>query len=176
MNKSESAMPVMSIAVFAPISIEILPGTTIGARIVSSRISVRQRAISPLRIIIQIKPDTAVGPENKSTKPETTSLLAKKAEDTNIARTGINTWAAAKNNRIGNGLRKLFPSSAARSFNAPENVIKPKRRGTYGLNTEKTEGSKKPITMLNGVVAGINRSRKWLNLNAAYLIFLKNGI
>jgi hypothetical protein len=158
-NKRETAILLPAIAIFAPINNETLPGTTRGASRVSSRINVNPRAISPLKIETHIKPETAVGPENKRIKPEVTSLLTRNREETAMAKTGITIWAAKKNNSMGEGLLIVVPNCLKRSFNAPENVIIPKRAGTKERKCIKKEGSKKPITIASGVVMGISRSR-----------------
>jgi hypothetical protein len=129
-----------------------------------------------LKIKTHIKPETAVGPENKRTKPAIKSWLSKNKEETAIAKTGIIIWAAKKNNNIGEGLRNAVPSCAGRSLSAPENVIIPKRVGTKERKCIKKEGSKKPITIDSGVVMGINLSRTWFILCAIFTAFCEDGI
>jgi len=102
--------------------------------------------------------------------------LARKREETDMAKTGIIIWAAKKNKSIGEGLRNVVPSCAGRSFNAPENVIIPKRVVTKGRKCIKKEGSKKPITIASGVVMGISRSRTWFILCAVAAAFCEEGI
>jgi hypothetical protein len=46
--------------------------------------------LSPLKIVTQIKPETAVGPANKSTKPVVISGLSINREDEKRAAKGIN--------------------------------------------------------------------------------------
>jgi hypothetical protein len=60
---------------------------------------------------------------------------------------------------MGEGLFIVVPNCLKRSFNAPENVIIPKRSRTNGRKCIKKEDSKKPITIDSGVVTGISRSR-----------------
>jgi hypothetical protein len=107
---------------------------------------------------VQIKPETAVGPQNKRTKPVTISRFLKQREAVAKAKTGITTWAEAKNKKIGEGVQTTAPNSAARSFSAPENVKTAKSKGTKGRRWINTEGRQKPITTLNGVMTAIDLS------------------
>ena len=70
----------------------------------------------------------------------------------------------------------VAPSSRARSFNAPVNVMIPKSTGTNGRTGKNTKGSRKPITIPRGVVTGIRRSRRWFILRAISAAFAEDGI
>ena len=89
----ERTMPPMSIATFAPISSETVPGTTSGAVMVPNRIRVKQSALSPRNMVTQIKLETAVGPENSRMYPVMVSGLSLKSRvAVNMAHNGIRTW------------------------------------------------------------------------------------
>jgi len=154
-KRSEIIMPLMSIFTFAPIKRSRVAGTTSGASRVSKRINVSPSALSPLKIVTQIKPETAVGPANKRTKPVITSTLVKKNEEEERAANGIMIWLAIKKSAIGTGLFTAAPSSFIVSFNAPENVITPKKRITKGRSGIKTCGKNKPRATAKGVVTGM---------------------
>jgi len=88
-NESEIAIPLISICTFVPIKSERVAGTTKGASKVSSNINVRPNALLPLKIVTQIKPETAVGPANNKTKPVMISGLENIKEEEKRAANGI---------------------------------------------------------------------------------------
>jgi hypothetical protein len=63
MKTRENIMLVISMVILAPKRSRTVPGTTRGARMVSSSIRARARAVSPLKIETHIIPVIAVGTE-----------------------------------------------------------------------------------------------------------------
>jgi hypothetical protein len=163
MNKRETAIPLMSIETVCPTKIDSVAGTIRGARNVSRRIKARPRALSPLKIATQKKPETAVGPANKSTKPEIISELEKTTEDNKSAADGITAWLVMKKSKIGIGFLTAVTSSAAVNFKAPEKVITAKRKITNGRRFINTPGKIKPRATAMGVVTGMKRFKKRLS-------------
>jgi len=90
-KRSETAIALISIATFAPIKIDMVAGTARGARSVSMSIRERASALSPLKIVTHIKPETAVGPANNKTNPVIRSISVKMSEDEKRAMRGIKT-------------------------------------------------------------------------------------
>jgi len=131
-KESEIAIPLMSICTFVPTMNERVAGTTKGASKVSSNINVRPSALSPLKIVTHIKPETAVGPANNKIKPVIISEFEKKRDEEKRAAKGIITWLVKKKSKIGTGHRTACTNSFAVSFNAPEKVIMPKSIITKG--------------------------------------------
>ena len=175
-NEREIAIPLISICTLVPANIERVAGTTKGASKVSSKINVRPRALSPLKIVTQIKPETAVGPAKSKTKPVIISIFEKTREEEKRAAKGIIIWLVRKKSKIEMGSRTACPNSLAVSFNAPEKVIIPKSTITRGRKEIKTEGKNNPSATAKGVVTGINRSKYRLILRKKFLILiLQNG-
>jgi hypothetical protein len=117
-----------------------------------------------------------VGPQNRRTKPVTISRFLKQREAVAKAKTGITTWAEAKNRKMGEGFLITAPNSAARSFKAPENVKTAKSKGTKGRRCIKTEGRQKPITTLKGVMTAIDLSSHRFTEPANPASFGKEGM
>jgi len=110
------AIPLISIAIFAPTRIDSVPGTTRGASMVSIKINERPNALSALKIDVHIKPETAVGPANRRTNPAIVSGFVIKREEKKKAANGIITWAEKKKSIIGAGVLTAVPSSKKVSF------------------------------------------------------------
>jgi hypothetical protein len=76
-----------------------------------------------------------------------------------------------KKKKRGRGEESALPSSPARSFKAPDRVIKAKSQGTKGLNSRKKPGRKTPSTTPEIASKGMPRSRTWLVLFANIIAF-----
>jgi hypothetical protein len=160
MKKRETVIPVISRVRDVPRSRVTVPGTIRGARRVSSRIIVRDRAVSPPYMETQINPDTAVGMEKSKTYPETRSGLSlNTSRDTRYATPGISPWVKIKKSSAGTGSVTARPRSRARNFMAPDKVIIPKSQGIKGRNRMNTRGKKIPAKTPLGIKSGINRSK-----------------
>ncbi len=152
----ESEMP-------CPIRIKTVRGTTKGEQIVSRKIRLRDRAPSPLNIVFQMKPDTAVGMEKSSTKPAVyTGLSGLQIVLKTQPITGMNRWETIKNSINTLGRANTDISSRLCKSIAPDRVIKPKSRGIAGLNGKNRKGNRKPKITPRGVSKGIRFSSHWL--------------